>query len=148
MEKSPVNKKLTIPGHRARKPLPRFTIFRHERSSHVSCLPGCCDAGFLHTKSIARPNLGQTEFRLDSVPVSEINVPIRISMKPLTMLAEKNVDTLFYLRWLPGRMGAEGCDTRYKYVPPRTASDEGFRVQPQPGIYGDITRLWDQHGPA
>lgn len=69
-----------------------------------------------HKINPARPNLGQTEFRLDSVPVSEINVPIRISMKPLTMLAEKNVDTLFTSAGYPDGWVQEGCDTRYKYV--------------------------------
>src|SRR5689334_3513446 len=45
-----------------------------------------------HKITADKPVLAPTNFNLDSVPVSEINIPIQISMKPVYALAEKNVD--------------------------------------------------------
>ena len=36
-----------------------------------------------------KPFLSKTNFRLDSLPESEINVPVRVNLKPLYLLAEK-----------------------------------------------------------
>jgi hypothetical protein len=63
-----------------------------------------------------RPTLVQTDFNLDSTPVSEINIPIHISLKPVYAMAEKNVDTLFTSEGYPDGWVQEGCDMRYKYV--------------------------------
>jgi hypothetical protein len=63
-----------------------------------------------------RPSLGQTNFNLDSVPVSEINIPIQISLKPVYAMAEKNIDTLFTSAGYPDGWVQEGCDMRYKYI--------------------------------
>ncbi|HLG41269.1 MAG TPA: DUF4403 family protein, partial [Chitinophagaceae bacterium] len=63
-----------------------------------------------------RPSLGQTDFNLDSLPVSEINIPIQISLKPIYALAEKKVDTLFTSPGYPDGWVQEGCDMRYKYI--------------------------------
>jgi Domain of unknown function (DUF4403) len=62
-----------------------------------------------------KPTLAQTNFNLDSVPVSEINIPIQISLKPVYAMAEKNVDTLFTSANYPDGWVQEGCDMRYKY---------------------------------
>lgn len=63
-----------------------------------------------------KPNLGQTDFNLDSLPVSEINIPIQISLKPVYNMAEKNVDTLFTSVGYPDGWVQQGCDMRYKYT--------------------------------
>lgn len=63
-----------------------------------------------------KPSLVQTDFNLDSVPVSEINIPVQISLKPVYAMAEKNVDTLFTSAGYPDGWVQEGCDMRYKYV--------------------------------
>ena len=63
-----------------------------------------------------RPSLGQTNFNLDSVPVSEINIPVQINLKPVYAMAEKNIDTLFTSAGYPDGWVQEGCDMRYKYI--------------------------------
>lgn len=54
-------------------------------------------------------------FRFDSLPVSDINIPIQVNLKPLFAMAEKSVDTLFTSPNYPEDWVQEGCDTRYKY---------------------------------
>jgi hypothetical protein len=63
-----------------------------------------------------KPTLAQTDFNLDSLPSSEINIPIQISLRPVYNMAEKNVDTLFSSVGYPDGWVQEGCDMRYKYV--------------------------------
>lgn len=63
-----------------------------------------------------KPVLTQTTFNLDSLPVSEINVPIQINLKPIYAMAEKSVDTSFTSPKYPDDWVYDGCDTRYKYV--------------------------------
>ncbi len=63
-----------------------------------------------------KPVLSQTTFRLDSLPVSEINVPIQINLKPVYAMAEKSVDTVFTSPKYPDDWVYDGCDTRYKYI--------------------------------
>ncbi|MDP4264091.1 MAG: DUF4403 family protein [Bacteroidota bacterium] len=62
-----------------------------------------------------KPSLGQTAFNLDSLPVSEINIPIQVSLKPVYAMAEKKVDTLFTSPGYPDGWVQSACDTRYKY---------------------------------
>ncbi|MBN8667821.1 MAG: DUF4403 family protein [Chitinophagales bacterium] len=62
-----------------------------------------------------KPLLSQTDFKLDSLPYSEINLPIQIDLKPIYLMAEKNVDTLFSSPNWPDGWVESGCDTRYKY---------------------------------
>src|SRR6185436_2023698 len=69
-----------------------------------------------HKITAERPTLAPTNFNLDSVPVSEINIPIQINLKPVYAMAEKNVDTLFSSAGYPDGWVQEGCDMRYKYV--------------------------------
>ncbi len=62
-----------------------------------------------------KPSLGATNFKLDSLPVSEINVPIQVNLRPLFTMAESQVDTLFTSLNYPDGWVQQGCDTRYKY---------------------------------
>jgi len=63
-----------------------------------------------------KPVLSQTNFKLDSLPNSEINIPIQVNLKPVYALAEKSVDTIFTSPNYPDDWVQDGCDTRYKYV--------------------------------
>lgn len=62
-----------------------------------------------------RPSLSATDFRLDSLPYSEINIPVQINLLPIYALAEKQVDTLFTSPNYPNDWVQAACDTRYKY---------------------------------
>ena len=62
-----------------------------------------------------KPSLSKTNFKLDSLPNSEINIPIIINLRPLYTMAEKQVDTLFTSPGYPNGWVQEECDTRYKY---------------------------------
>src|SRR5213075_438797 len=63
-----------------------------------------------------RPSLARTDFRMDSLPESEINIPIQVNLKPIYALAEKTVDTVFTsVNWPDGWVQGT-CDTRYKYT--------------------------------
>ena len=62
-----------------------------------------------------KPNLVVTQFRLDSLPDSEINIPVQINLKPLFALAEGQVDTLFTSPGYPNGWVQHDCETRYKY---------------------------------
>src|ERR1700741_5335047 len=62
------------------------------------------------------PDQWPGNFKLDSLPNSEINIPIRIDLKPMYQMAEKSVDTVFTSPGYPDEWLQDGCDTRYKYV--------------------------------
>jgi hypothetical protein len=62
-----------------------------------------------------KPFLSKTNFRLDSLPESEMNVPIQVNLKPLYRLAEKNVDTVFTSPNWPDDWITPDCANRYKY---------------------------------
>lgn len=62
-----------------------------------------------------KPVLPVSEFSSDSIPESELNVPIQIDLKPFFAMADKNVDTLFTSPGFPNQWVQDGCDTRYKY---------------------------------
>ncbi len=63
-----------------------------------------------------KPDLSPENFRFDSLPASNINIPIQVNLKPLYAMAEKSVDTVFTSPKYPDEWVQEGCDTRYKYV--------------------------------
>lgn len=63
-----------------------------------------------------KPTLASYNFRLDSLPVSEINIPIQVNLRPVYSLAEKSVDTVFTSPKYPEDWVQDGCDTRYKYI--------------------------------
>jgi hypothetical protein len=62
-----------------------------------------------------KPYLSRTNFKLDSLPESEINIPVQINLRPLYAYAEKNVDTVFTSPNYPDEWIQEGCGNRYKY---------------------------------
>lgn len=63
----------------------------------------------------ARPDMSPENFRIDSLPDSEINIPIQVDLAPLFTMAEKSVDTVFTSPKYPDDWVQEGCDIRYKY---------------------------------
>ena len=52
---------------------------------------------------------------LDSLPESQIDIPIQINLKPVFALAERNVDTVFISPGYPDSWVQADCATRYKY---------------------------------
>ena len=52
---------------------------------------------------------------IDSLPESQIDIPIQLSLKPIYALAEKNVDTVFTSPGYPDGWVQSDCATRYKY---------------------------------
>ena len=68
-----------------------------------------------HKINPERPLLAYTPFKLDSLPDSEINIPIQINLKPVYTMAESQVDTLFTSPGYPDGWVQNGCETRYKY---------------------------------
>ncbi|HET9431659.1 MAG TPA: DUF4403 family protein [Chitinophagaceae bacterium] len=69
-----------------------------------------------HRINPERPSLVQSNFKLDSLPLSEINIPIQVNLRPFYVMAEKSVDTLFTSPGYPNNWVQESCDTRYKYI--------------------------------
>ncbi len=63
----------------------------------------------------ANPDLSPGNFKLDSLPNSEINIPIQINLKPMYAMADKSVDTIFTSPGYPDGWVQDGCDTRFKY---------------------------------
>lgn len=63
-----------------------------------------------------KPSLAVSDFKLDSLPDSEINIPVQINLKPIYAMAEGKVDTMYASDGYPDKWIQEGCDTRYKYV--------------------------------
>lgn len=53
---------------------------------------------------------------MDSLPESEINIPIQVNLKPIYNMAEKTVDTVFTSPNWPNGWVQDECDTRYKYT--------------------------------
>lgn len=70
---------------------------------------------FSQTISPDKPTLPASNFTLDSIPESEINLPVQIDLSPFYALANKKVDTLFTSPNFPNAWVQDGCDTRYKY---------------------------------
>ena len=64
----------------------------------------------------ANPDMSPGNFKLDSLPDSEINIPIQINLKPVFTMAEKSVDTMFTSPGYPDGWVQDGCATRFKYV--------------------------------
>lgn len=64
----------------------------------------------------ANPDLSPGNFKLDSLPDSEINIPIQINLNPIYALSDKSVDTVFTSPGYPDGWMQEACDTRFKYI--------------------------------
>ena len=52
---------------------------------------------------------------LDSLPLSDIDIPIRINLKPIYAMAERNVQQVYTTPNYPVDFVVENCDTRYMY---------------------------------
>ncbi|HEV8506576.1 MAG TPA: DUF4403 family protein, partial [Chitinophagaceae bacterium] len=63
-----------------------------------------------------KPSFGKMDFRIDSLPESEINIPIQVNLKSIYNMAEKTVDTVFTSPNWPTGWVQDECDTRYKYT--------------------------------
>src|SRR5689334_16975525 len=63
-----------------------------------------------------KPSFGKTDFKMDSLPESEINIPIQVNLKSIYRMAEKTVDTVFTSPNWPNGWVQDECDTRYKYT--------------------------------
>lgn len=62
-----------------------------------------------------KPFLSKTSFKMDSLPESELSIPIQVNMKPLYQLAEKNVGIVFTSPNWPEDWVSIDCANRYKY---------------------------------
>lgn len=62
-----------------------------------------------------KPFLSKTDFRLDSLPESEVSIPVQINLKPFYKLAEEKVDTVFASANWPDGWVTLDCASRYKY---------------------------------
>ncbi|HRQ51810.1 MAG TPA: DUF4403 family protein [Agriterribacter sp.] len=62
-----------------------------------------------------KPILANTHFKMDSLPVSEIDIPLRVNLKPLYAIADKNVQTIYHSPGWPHDFEVDNCDTRYMY---------------------------------
>lgn len=57
---------------------------------------------------------------VETLPLSEINIPLKVDLKPFYALAEKQVDTIFTSPNYPNDWLQADCATRYKYYFRRT----------------------------
>src|SRR5687768_13626842 len=62
-----------------------------------------------------KPFLSQTNFRFDSLPESEINIPVQIDLEPVYSIVENSIDTVFTSPAWPDAWVNIDCATRYKY---------------------------------
>lgn len=62
-----------------------------------------------------KPELAKTYFALDSLPVSDIDIPLQINLKPLYDIAEKNVQKIYASEGWPNEYVVNNCDTKYMY---------------------------------
>jgi hypothetical protein len=60
-------------------------------------------------------NKTSSGLKIDSLPESQIDIPIQINLRPIYALAEKNVDTVFTSPNYPEGWVQSDCATRYKY---------------------------------
>jgi len=62
-----------------------------------------------------KPSLNNTIQHLDTLPLSEIDIPVRINLAPVYGIAEKEVDQVYTSPGYPNDYVVENCDTRYMY---------------------------------
>ncbi|MCC6287628.1 MAG: DUF4403 family protein [Chitinophagaceae bacterium] len=62
-----------------------------------------------------KPELAKTYFAPDSLPVSDIDIPLRVNLKPLYEIAEKNVQKIYASDGWPNEYIVNNCDTKYMY---------------------------------
>ena len=62
-----------------------------------------------------KPVTAESLFRVDTLPTSEIDIPIKVNLKPLYQLAEKNVQQVYTSPGYPVDYVINNCDTKYMY---------------------------------
>lgn len=62
-----------------------------------------------------KPELTKTYFSLDTLPVSDIDIPLQINLKPLYGMVEKNVQKIYASEGWPNEYVVNNCDTKYMY---------------------------------
>lgn len=62
-----------------------------------------------------KPVLHKTSFANDTLPLSEIDIPLQINLKPFYAMADKNVKTIYASPGWPNDFVVNNCDTRYMY---------------------------------
>lgn len=62
-----------------------------------------------------KPDLNKTHFESDTLPLSEIDIPLKINLRPFYQMAEKNVKTIYASAGWPHDFVVDNCDTRYMY---------------------------------
>lgn len=62
-----------------------------------------------------KPVLSDTEFKLDSLPFSEFNIPVQVNLRPVYAMAEKSIEQEFNSPNWPNDWIQPDCATRYKY---------------------------------
>ena len=62
-----------------------------------------------------KPTVFSSDYKLDTLPLSEIDIPVKINLKPLYDLAEKKVELVYTSDNYPNQWQYDGCDTRYMY---------------------------------
>lgn len=62
-----------------------------------------------------KPATYSAVFTLDTLPLSEMDIPVKINLKPLYDLAEQKVDIVYTSDNYPNQWSYDGCDTRYMY---------------------------------
>ena len=70
---------------------------------------------FIGTNLMAQSQITSSGVQIDSLPESQIDIPIQINLRPIYALAEKNVDTVFTSPNYPDGWVQPDCATRYKY---------------------------------
>ncbi len=74
-------------------------------------LLGACSGKIVPEK----PVLAKSGFLTDTLPLSEIDIPIQVNLKPFYNMAEKKVQTIYSSPGWPQDFVVENCDTRYMY---------------------------------
>lgn len=87
------------------------------KSIHLFLAPVFCIVFAACSKKLIpeKPALTQTSFVTDSLPISEIDIPLRINLKPFYSIANKNVQTIYTSEGWPNEFVVNNCDTRYMY---------------------------------
>jgi len=62
-----------------------------------------------------QPELKDSYFKLDSLPVSEFNIPIQVNLRPVYAMAEQSIDKEFTSPDWPNEWIQYDCGVRYKY---------------------------------
>ncbi|HSF46141.1 MAG TPA: DUF4403 family protein [Chitinophagaceae bacterium] len=62
-----------------------------------------------------KPVLSQSITAMDTLPLSEIDVPVKVNLKPFYALAEKEVQQVYTSPGYPAEYVVDNCDSRYMY---------------------------------